>query len=191
MSSDKTVPITPGLKVAALLDEYPELEPVLVELAPAFKKLRNPVLRKTVARVTTLERAAGIAGLDTAVLVRALRKAAGQAVDDAEMSISLLERHECGCSPPPEQGIDDGAWFDESRVRETIDADTMLAAGEVPLGKVLRRSRALSAGDILRVTIEFKPLPLIETLQQQGFRTFCRQRNGGHYELFVSLDGSA
>ncbi len=88
MSSDKTVLITPDLKVAALLDEYPELEPVLIELAPAFKKLRNPVLRKTVARVTTLERAAGIAGLDTAVLVKALRKAAGQAVDDAEMSIS-------------------------------------------------------------------------------------------------------
>jgi hypothetical protein len=191
MSSDQTVPITPDLKVAALLDEYPELEPVLIELAPAFKNLRNPVLRKTVARVTTLQRAAGIAGLDTAVLVRTLRTAAGQAIDDAGMSISLLERHECGCSQTQEQGIDDGAWFDESRVRETIDADTMLAAGEVPLAKVLRRSRALSAGDILRVTIEFKPLPLIETLEQRGFRTFCRQPNGGPYELFVSLGDSA
>ena len=32
-------------KVAVLLDAYPELEGVLIGIAPPFKKLRNPVLR--------------------------------------------------------------------------------------------------------------------------------------------------
>jgi hypothetical protein len=181
MGSKQTPPITPDMKVGALLDEFPQLESVLIEAAPAFKKLRNPVLRKTVARVTTLERAAGVAGLSPVDLVKTLRKAAGQPVSEVELS------EPC----PNDEPAADAEWFDASQVRETIDADSMIAAGEVPLGEVLRRSRALSAGDILRVTIEFKPLPLIETLQQQGFRTFCRQRNGGHYELFVSLDGTA
>jgi len=42
MTSEKTshdFPILPSTKVAALLDRYPQLEEVLIELAPPFKKL--------------------------------------------------------------------------------------------------------------------------------------------------------
>ena len=53
-------PITPETKVAQLLEDHPALEEVLVSLAPAFSKLRNPVLRRTIARVTTLKRAAEV-----------------------------------------------------------------------------------------------------------------------------------
>ena len=175
MTAEGAIPITPDTKVAALLDAYPELEPVLIEAAPAFRKLRNPVLRKTVAKVATLERAAGMAGLEPAALVRTLRKAVGQPVEDRDTAIAAVE--------PDAPG--DVAWFDEARVTETIDADTMLAAGKVPLGAVLRAASELSAGDILRVTVEFKPVPLVETLQQQGFATHCRKVDGGPYELFV------
>lgn len=53
--------ITPHTKVSELLDAYPELEPILLELSPAFEKLKNPLLRKTIARFTTLKHAASIA----------------------------------------------------------------------------------------------------------------------------------
>ncbi len=49
--------ITPDLKLGDLLDAYPELEDVLIEIAPAFRKLRNPVLRRTVAKLTSLRQA--------------------------------------------------------------------------------------------------------------------------------------
>jgi len=71
------VPITPATRVAQLLDAYPQLEDLLVKQAPAFERLKNPILRRTVARLTTLERAAGIAGIDVRTLVRRLREAAG------------------------------------------------------------------------------------------------------------------
>ena len=55
---ESTVPdshfITSSTKVAALLEEYPELEDVLMAMAPPFKKLRNPFLRKSVAKVASL-----------------------------------------------------------------------------------------------------------------------------------------
>ena len=57
MTAPKLI-ISPKTKVGELLDVYPELEPVLMSMSPAFEKLRNPVLRKTVARVATF--AAGI-----------------------------------------------------------------------------------------------------------------------------------
>ncbi|MBK6282766.1 MAG: DUF1858 domain-containing protein [Draconibacterium sp.] len=38
--------ITPKTKVLELIETYPELENVLVEYAPAFKNLKNPILRR-------------------------------------------------------------------------------------------------------------------------------------------------
>lgn len=52
--------ITPKTKVFELLLAYPELEALLIEMAPVFKKLQNPVLRRTIARVTTLQQAAQV-----------------------------------------------------------------------------------------------------------------------------------
>ena len=52
--SEKLI-ITPKTKVAELLDAYPQLEDILIEIAPQFKKLQNPVLQKTIARVTSLQ----------------------------------------------------------------------------------------------------------------------------------------
>ncbi len=59
MTNETTKPsITPNMKVAEFLKHYPELESVPINMAPAFAKLKNPVLRKTVARVATLGQAA-------------------------------------------------------------------------------------------------------------------------------------
>ena len=55
---DTPLVITPKTKVMQLLDAYPALESLLIETIPAFEKLRNPVLRKTVARITSLQQAA-------------------------------------------------------------------------------------------------------------------------------------
>jgi len=51
--------ITPETRLAALLEALPELEETLYGLSPAYKKLKNPVLRKTVGRVATDQHLAG------------------------------------------------------------------------------------------------------------------------------------
>lgn len=45
-------------KVAELLGAYPQLEEQLLKLSPTFAKLKNPILRRTVAKVTSLQQAA-------------------------------------------------------------------------------------------------------------------------------------
>ena len=52
--ADKEVEITSQTKVAELLEHFPELEETLIAMAPPFKKLRNPVLRRSVAKVASL-----------------------------------------------------------------------------------------------------------------------------------------
>lgn len=51
------IQITPQTKVGELLDAFPELEETLFSLSPKFKHLKNPMLRKTVAKVATLYQA--------------------------------------------------------------------------------------------------------------------------------------
>src|ERR1700693_259222 len=78
MPDKKDIPILPATKVAALLDRYPELEDVLIALAPPFKKLKNPFLRKGVAKVASLRQAAVVGGMPVSELVNKLRAAIGQ-----------------------------------------------------------------------------------------------------------------
>ena len=73
-----SLPISPETTVGAMLDAYPELESVLVEMAPAFAKLRNPVVRRTVAKVATLEQAARIGGISLPALILRLRNVRGR-----------------------------------------------------------------------------------------------------------------
>jgi len=54
------------------------LEDILIEIAPAFKKLKNPVLRETIAKIAKLQQAASIGGIQTEELINRLRKAVGQ-----------------------------------------------------------------------------------------------------------------
>jgi len=53
----------PNTKVGELLDTYPQLEAFLLSLSPAFAKLRKPILRKTVARVASLQQTAIVGAL--------------------------------------------------------------------------------------------------------------------------------
>ena len=118
--------ITPETKISQLLDSYPELEETLIEITPTFKKLKNPVLRKTIAKITTLRQAAKIGEVPLGDVINRLRSAVGigEYFDSQEASEDVSE------SKP--------AWFDESKIVKTVDARPMLDRGEEPVSFVLK-----------------------------------------------------
>jgi hypothetical protein len=71
--------ITPDSKIGDLLERWPELEEVLLGISPHFKALKNPVLRRTIAKVATLRQVATVSGVALGVLVERLRAGAGLA----------------------------------------------------------------------------------------------------------------
>ena len=149
--------IHPETRVGELLDAYPLLEAKLITIAPAFEKLRNPILRKTVAKIATLEQAARIGGVPVRDLVRQLREAAGQpTLPDASP-----------CTAPAPAADPEPSWLASSIIAsgDDIDGDLLLAQGIHPLGKVRERVAALSPGQTLRLTTSFRPVPLIEALR--------------------------
>ncbi len=168
--------ITPDTKVGALLKAYPELEEVLLAYAPAFRKLTNPILRRTVARVATLRRAAGVAGKPVRDLVLTLRRAVGQAVDD----VGEVGGDEDWA--PPEQAP---AWVTGAEVVEIFDADLLLEAGQSPMGPVLKRARGLAPGQVVRVDASFRPAPLLDKAREVGCSVFAQASSADRFALFV------
>jgi hypothetical protein len=174
MGASGSPPITPEMKVGELLDAYPQLEATLIAQAPAFANLRNPVLRRTVAKVATLAQAARIGGVDVRALVRTLRQAAGQDVDGA------VDAGVIGDEPQAAP-----QWYDERLVVATLDADAMLAKGEHPLGEVQRLAGTLTCHSMVCLDSGFVPAPLVDAFRKQGFEVATFGTAPGRYRTAI------
>ena len=152
-------------KVAALLEAYPDLEKKLLELSPAFAKLQNPVLRRTVARIATLGQAAKIADISPALLVQTLRQAAGLA--EVADSVSI-EGNENESTTPP-------SWFDETKIKIRFDAVPVIDSGASPMQEIIRHAESLGEGEIMELSAPFKPIPIIDLLVKKGFETWTNE----------------
>jgi len=149
-----------------LLECYPHLEKVLMEMSPAFEKLKNPILRKTVARVATLAQVAVVGGLKVEDIVKRLRSEAGQ---DEVMSADAVPDYITAVKP---------VWFNEKAVREVYDATPVINSGESPMGVILSKAHSLGADEILELRTPFVPAPIIDQLHVKGFITFTTSESG-------------
>ncbi len=166
------VAIGPETRVGELLEAYPEVEGVLMEMAPAFAKLRNPVVRRTVGKVATLEQAAKIGGVSLREMIGRIRASVG--VDGAEVADVRMAGEECG-----EEG-----WIEKARVVEEVDADAMLERGVHPIGRIREAVGALGPGEVVVLRSSFRPEPLIETMRRAGAAVSCRAEGGGWVTYF-------
>lgn len=156
--------ITPETKVGALLTQFPALEPVLIQLAPAFEKLRNPVLRKTVAKIATLRQVAQIGKIPLATLINTLRTTVGQ---------TAFSGNETGLQSPTPAAPP--AWFNPGKVVHSLDVRLSIACGEQPVTEVLRLLNTLPSGQMLELITPFQPAPLIEIAQTKGYQVWCQE----------------
>jgi len=170
--------ITPQTRIADLLEHYPQLEEPLIELAPEFRKLHNPVLRRTIAKVVSLQQAANIGHLPVMTLVNQLRARVGQDRYSAETGATDY------ISPQPP------TWFAAERIARTLDIRPLLDAGQMPLERVLQELRIISPGQIFEIITAFLPAPLIDKVRAAGytawskvldaeFRTYFYRETGG------------
>jgi hypothetical protein len=164
--------IDPETRVGDLLEAYPEAEEVLIGLAPRFKALRNPVLRRTVAKVTSLEQAAKVGGLEVRELVMRLREELG--VEGPAIEFTDSE----GEGPRP-------GWVDEAEPTSAIDAQRLLDAGKTPVSEVGVALAGMSPGEVLLVTASFHPAPLIDTLRSKGHELYCAAGEGESWQVWI------
>jgi hypothetical protein len=166
--------ITPKTKILDLITDYPELEEILFDISPAFKQLKNPVLRRTVARVTTLQQAALVGGIKVEDLVNRLRKAAGKQ-EPVEISTDSEGKGAGGTIPE---------WFSADQVTTRLDAREMLNRGEHPVAQVLADLHTLPDQDIYELIAPFYPAPLIDKATGIGFKHYVLEVNAEEFRVY-------
>ncbi len=167
---DKLV-ITPKTKIWDLLEVYPQLEEMLIGMAPQFRKLTNPLLRKTITRITSLGQAAAVGGLNVEDMVNRLRKEVGQDEVgglDGQSNINLAR---------PE-------WYNDGAVVNEIDVRDMLHRGEHPVHEVLSAIKKLDDSKVLKMIAPFIPVPLIDKSLGLGHRHWVKKISEEEYFVF-------
>ena len=161
--------ITPDTKIYELLEAYPKLEAKLIETAPVFSKLKNPVLRKTITKVTSLKQAALVANISLNHLVNELRKEAGQF---SQTFSSESEIQKKGSNRP-------------QKIKQVYDASSDIEKGNHPLAFVMKEIQLLEKNEAFQLVTPFYPAPLIEKVKEKGFNVETENDSTGKFNNFI------
>ena len=140
---------------------------------PRSRKLKNPFLRKGVARVASLEQAAAVAGLPVAKLINTLRAAVGQPLvpsDDTDNRAAYF-------SPKPD-------WFDAARIVASVD-ERASDPNKMPIAQVVQQATILKPGEILELLTHYLPAPGIDIMRSKGYRVWTCETAPGAIRTFI------
>jgi hypothetical protein len=154
--------LTPETRVLELLEGRPDLEASLIAFIPALGKLKNPVLRNTLAKVATLDHVSRVAGVPLPDLMAFLRSRLGE---EAVPACTAAEK------APALQELPD--WYDPAKVVLSIDVAAALASGEHPLNRVRKALAAAGPGGIVELRSAFEPAPLLDVMRGEGRPAVC------------------
>lgn len=165
------IEITPSTTVYAILDSYPELEEVLIGMAPAFKKLKNPILRNTVAKVATLKQAASVGGIELTEMISILRRTAGQSELD-----TIFDKQDYLVKKP--------SWFYPDKIVGSINESTLEDKNKMPITFVLKKARNMKEGEIFEFVTSFLPAPAIDLIIKKGYESWTYKENDTLYKSY-------
>jgi len=156
------IEISPSTKVNDLLDAYPELEDTLIGIAPPFKKLKNPMLRKSVAKVATLKHISAVGGIPLDELIRKLQIATGQSVTDKSYK-------------DEEYYSDKPDWVLTEKISISINEDHLEDHDKMTLVAILEKAKDVKKGEIIELVTTFLPAPGIDTMRAKGY-SVCTEK---------------
>jgi hypothetical protein len=164
--------ITPRTKVGEMLDTYPELENVLMNMSPDFKKLKNPILRKTIGKIASLQQVASIGKIPIDVLVNTLRKEIGQNPSDMK--------------PTEEHPDAQPTWFNREKIIQSYDAREDINAGNHPMQFIFGEIGKTKKGEIFELITPFVPAPIVDKLGEKGYAAWTEMIDDNTYKTYFS-----
>ena len=163
--------ILPSTTVHELLTTYPELEERLISIAPPFKKLQNPLLRRSIAKVATIRNIASVGNIPLDELVNILRAEVGQ----TESSESYQDEDYFSSKPD---------WFSIDKVAVSIVEEEVEDRDKMTVVAVLREAKNLGSGEIIELITTFLPAPGIDTMRSKGYSVWTRKGEGNTIQTY-------
>lgn len=167
-------------KIAALLKHHPDALETIISIAPDFKKLRNPILRKLMAGRTSIAMASKIGGCKPEDFFKALAPLGFEADSAVTITDELPEN-----KPVPE-------YLQQLDPQQLVHFDVreMLAQGTDPLKHIQQKVKALQPGEALLIVNNFEPVPLIKLLEKQGFESYVKFIDAETIETYFYKNGT-
>jgi len=156
-------PVAASDRVSEVLSRDTSLVEVFVRAAPQLAKLRNPAMRRVMARLVTIEQVARMAGVSCDTLLNDLNASLGIAPAASPMA----------SAPPSDErtaGPTVGSAARPTGATEvTLDVRNDLRAGREPFSTIMAAIAKLPTDDVLHLRTIFEPLPLYAVLEKRGF----------------------
>ena len=160
--------ITLETKISTLL-EIEGMKDTLIDINPKFKKLNNPVLRRTLAKVASIKQAAIVGGMEPIELLNKIRESIGQ----EPVQVDYKQNKES----------ENFTITQEPKV--IIDANEILDREQNPLAIAKKELKNLQNGEVLLILSDFKPEPLIDEFRKNGYKINTIKEESQKYKTFI------
>ncbi len=166
--------VTANTKISKILNAQPEAIDIISGINKNFRKLQNPILRRSLATRVSVKDAAKIGKISVTDFLKELEKA-GFEVDysvneQAEKDIYIM---------PPDFS---------NREIVTLDVRPIITEGKDPFGYINKAAKSIKPEQILLIINDFEPIPLIDYLIGKNFVHWMKQDDEGNYLTYFKLN---
>ena len=184
-----------GDRIADVIAADERMIEVFIAASPRFEALREPVMRKTMARLATAEQAARVGGIEPEFLLAQLNAGAERSrasenpapqpqTSAAESTAAGTHKHgQDGMSPMeaeagqlrvPEEAPHSLRAVPVEKIVD-LDVRDALREGQEPFSQIMAARRTVPEGGALRLRAIFEPAPLYAVMQKQGFAHWTQE----------------
>ncbi len=161
-------------KISKILKENPQAIDVIAGINHNFRKLQNPILRRSLATRVSVADAAKIGKVPVEDFLKALEKI-GFEVD---YHIPDTDKKNIYIMPPD---------FSNREIVK-LDVRPIIAQGKDPFGYINKAAKNLKPEQILLIINDFEPIPLIDYLISKNFVHWMKQDDEGNYLTYFKLN---
>jgi hypothetical protein len=154
--ANQKIDINPSTTVYELLDAYPELEDKLIAMAQPFKKLKNPLLRKSVAKVATLKHISVVGNIPLNELINMIEKEIGKPESTEEYDVENY------FTKQPD-------WFSQDKVKVSLVEGESNDINQMTVVSVLQEAKDINKGEMIELITTFLPAPGIDVMKSKGY----------------------
>jgi TusA-related sulfurtransferase len=158
--------ITPETNIGDLLKTHPQLEEELIKMAPPFKKLKNPFLRKGIGTVASLKHVSSVGNIPINQLINKINEALGYSTSETSYIVD-----EYYTSQP--------SWFSKEKVAISIIEEEREDKNNMTLVEVSKKAKVVKVGEILELVTTFLPAVGIDVMRKKGYESWSVKTEQG------------
>ncbi len=166
-------------KVKEMLNKYPQLKDVLIEMSPKFSKLNNRFVLNTVGKWATVADIARIGGFSLCELLHRLNAEVGMEKELFKVAPECIKEE----IVPEVKDEKEPRWIGEAR---QVIVEDVRNRDDFFFTDIMNQVKSLKKGQILKVVNSFYPAPLINVLQEEGYQVFYREEGVEKHVVYVN-----